>query len=57
MGAVAPRLKNLMTPGSKKGTRIYYFFLAKVPANGHPPGSPVGPLCREILVYRAFAYL
>jgi len=33
MGAVAPRLKILMTSGSKKGTQIYYVILSKVPAN------------------------
>jgi hypothetical protein len=31
MGAVAPRLKILMTSGSKKGTQIYYFFSLKTP--------------------------
>jgi len=29
----APRLKILMSSGSKKGNQIYYSFLAKVPAS------------------------
>ena len=57
IGAVAPRLKILMTSGSKTGTQIYYFFLSKVPAKEPPPGSPAGPLWREMVVYRAFADL
>jgi len=58
MGAMAPRHKILITSGSKKGTQIYCFFsLKKVSANEPPPGSPAGPLWREILVYRAFTYL
>jgi len=43
-----------MSSGSKKGTQIYFFFLSKIPANEPPPGSPTGPLWREIPVYRAF---
>jgi hypothetical protein len=49
-----PRLKILMTSGSKKGAQIYFFFLSKVPANEPPPGSPTGPLWRGRPVYRAF---
>jgi hypothetical protein len=37
---MAPRLKILMTFGSKKGTQIYFSFLSKVLANKPPPGSP-----------------
>ena len=50
----APRLKILMSPGSKKGTRIYYPFLSRVAASESPPGSPTGPQWREIPAYRAF---
>jgi hypothetical protein len=51
---MASRLKILMASGSKKGTQIYFSFLSKVPTKEPPPGSPTGPLWREILVYRAF---
>ena len=51
---VAPRLKILMSSESKKGTQIHYSFLSKVPANKSPPGSPTGPLWREMPVSRAF---
>jgi hypothetical protein len=51
---MAPRLKILMTSGSKKGTQIYFSFLSKVSANEPPPGSPTGPLWRGRPVYRAF---
>jgi hypothetical protein len=54
---MAPRLKILMSFGSKKGTQIYFFFLSKIPANEPPPRFPLGPLWREIPVYRAYAYL
>jgi hypothetical protein len=54
---MAPRLKILMSSGSKKGTQIYFFFSLKNPANEPPPGSPTGSLWREIPVYRAFASL
>jgi hypothetical protein len=37
---MAPRLKILMSTGSKKGTQIYYLFFQKVPASESPPGSP-----------------
>ena len=52
-GAVRPiygslGVKRLMSCGSKKGTQIYYTFLPKVPASESPPGSPTGPLCREM---------
>ena len=51
---MAPRLKILMSSGSKKGTQIYYHFHSKVPASESPPGSPMGPLWREVPVSRAF---
>jgi len=67
---MAPRLDIPMNAGSRKGTQLYYYiyiyiytfnyllytisFLSKVPANKPPPGSPAGPLRREILVYGAF---
>jgi len=54
---MAPRLKILMSSGSKKGAQIYYPFLSIVPARESPPGSPTGPLWREIPVYRAFLRL
>jgi len=47
---MAPRLKILMSSGSKKGTQIYYPFLSKVPASESPPGSPMGP-CGERCPY------
>ena len=37
---IAPRLKILMSSGSKKYT---FLFLSKVMANEHPPGSQRGP--------------
>jgi len=55
---MAPRLKILMSSGSKNGTQTYNSFLSKkVPANESPPGSPTEPLGGEIPVYRAFLYL
>jgi hypothetical protein len=54
---MAPRLKILMSSGSKKGTQIYFFFLSKIPANETPPGTPTGPLWKETPVYRTSAYL
>jgi hypothetical protein len=50
---MAPRLKTLMASGSKKEPGYTFSFLSKVPANEPPPGSPRGPLWREILVYGA----
>ena len=43
-----PRLKILMSYGSKKGTQIYYTFLPKVSESESPPDSLTGPLCREM---------
>jgi hypothetical protein len=51
---MACRLKILISSGSKKGTQMYYPFLSKAPANEFPPGSPVGPLWREMPVSGAF---
>ena len=41
---MVPRLKILMSSGSKKRTQICFSFLSKVLANEPPPGSPSGPL-------------
>ena len=44
-----------MSFGSKKGTQICFFhFSQKVQVNESPPGSQMGPLRREIPIYRAF---
>ena len=43
-----------MSSGYTKGTQIYYPFLSKFPASESPPGSPAGPLWREMSVSRAF---
>jgi len=51
---MAPSLKILMSSGSKKGTLIYYSFLSRVPASESPPGSPTGPLWKEMPVSWAF---
>jgi len=54
---MAPRLKFLMTSGTKKGTQIYISFLSMVPAIEPPSGSPTGPLWRQIPISRAFINL
>jgi len=51
---MAPRLKMLKSSVSKKGTQIYYPVLSKVSASESPPGSPMGPLWREMTISRAF---
>jgi hypothetical protein len=51
---LAPRFKILMSSGAKNETQIYCPFLSKVPANESPPGSPMGLLWREILIFREF---
>jgi len=51
---MAPRLKILMSSGSKKESRYIFYFLSKIPANKPPPGSLTGPLWRETAVHRAF---
>jgi hypothetical protein len=53
---MAPRLKILMSSGSKEGTQIYYSFLSKIPPNVSPPDSPTGPLWREIPPRRAYLH-
>ena len=47
---MVPRLKILMSSGSKKGIQIYYPFLSKVPENKFPPGPQWG-LYRERCPY------
>jgi len=54
MFQMAPKLKILMSSGSKKGTQIYYPFLSNVLASKSPPGSSMGPLWREMPISRAF---
>jgi hypothetical protein len=39
---MAPRLKNLISSGSKKGTQIYYPFLSKSPGKRIPSRFPSG---------------
>jgi len=39
---MAPRLKILMSVGSKKGTQIYYPFLSKSPGKWTPSRFPSG---------------
>jgi hypothetical protein len=51
---MAPRLNTLCPLGPRKKLRYTFSFLSKVPANEPPPGSPTGPLWREISVHRAF---
>jgi hypothetical protein len=51
---MAPRLKILMSSGSKKGTQISYNFFSAVPASESPSGSPTGPIWRGIPVSRAY---
>jgi hypothetical protein len=53
---MAHRLKILKLSGSKKGTQIYFFFSLKSPGK-RTPGSPTGPLWREIPVYKAFLHI
>jgi hypothetical protein len=54
MFQMAPRLKILMSPVSKKGIKISFSILSKIPANEAPIGSPKGPLWTDIPVYRVF---
>jgi hypothetical protein len=55
---MAHRLKILMSSASKKGTQIYTFlFSQNVLASESHPGSPMGPLWREIPAYRAFLHI
>jgi hypothetical protein len=49
---------NFKCPMGPKKEHMYAFFFSKSPVNKHPPGSPTGPLRRELLVYRVlFTYL
>jgi len=57
MFQMAPRLKISVSSGPKKGTQIYFLFSQKFPANESPPGSPTGPIWREIPVYRALLHI
>ena len=43
-----------MSFGSKKEPRYATLFSQRVPVTESPPGSPLGPLWREITAYRAF---
>jgi hypothetical protein len=43
--------------GPRKELRYTFSFLSKVLANELPPGSPTGPLWREIPIYRAFSHI
>jgi len=55
---MAPRLKILMASSSKKGTRIYFSFLSKVPANEPPLQVPQqGPYGKGGPFTGHFAYL
>ena len=51
---MAPRLKTLMSFGSKRGTQIYYPFLPNVLASEFLSGSPTDPLWVEMPISRAF---
>jgi len=50
---MAPRIKKC-PPGPRKEPRYIFTFLSKIPANEPPPGSPIGPLWREIPIYGVF---
>jgi len=55
---MAPRLKILMSSGSKKGTQIYFPFLSKSPGKQTPSRFPkVAPLERDTLLHGIFTYL
>ena len=54
----APRLKILMSSGSKKGTQIYYPFLSKSPGKQIPSRIPNGaPMERDARLQGIFTYL
>jgi hypothetical protein len=36
---------------------MHFLLLSKVPVKEPPPGSPTGPLWRQLPVYRAFFYI
>jgi hypothetical protein len=55
---MAPRLKILMSSGSKKGTQIYYLFLSKSPGKRIPSRLPNGaPIERGTSLQGIFTYL
>jgi hypothetical protein len=49
-----PDFKSLCPLDPRKEPRYTFSFLSKIHANESLPGSPTGPLWREIPVYRAF---
>jgi hypothetical protein len=51
---MAPRLKILMSSGSKKGMQIYYPFLSKSPSKRILSRFPNKAPMREVPTYRAF---
>ena len=55
---MAPRLKILLSSGSKKGTQIYYPFLSKSPGKRIPSSFPNGaPMDRDTRLQCIFTYL
>jgi hypothetical protein len=55
---MAPRLKILMSSGSKKGTQIYYLFLSKKSRQVNPIQFPNGaPIERDTRLQGIFTYL
>jgi hypothetical protein len=55
---MVPRLKIVMSSGSKKGIQIYYPFLSKNPGKQIPSRFPKGaPMERDIPAYRAVLHL
>jgi len=52
-----PDLKSQCSLGPRKELECTILFSQKVPSSESPPGSPVGPLWREIPTYRALLYL
>jgi hypothetical protein len=54
---MAPRLKILMSSGSKKGTKIYYPFLSESPGKRISSKSPKGVLERDTRLQGIFTYL
>ena len=36
---------------------MHFLFLSNVPVNEPPPGSPTGPLWRELPVYKAYLHI
>jgi len=57
MFQMAPRLKILCPLVRREEPRYTVVFSQTVPASKSPPGSPTGPLWREIPAYRAFLHL